>query len=150
MEMSVDIAASQQAVQPPVMIEPQTETKINKNKLVEQIMQAWPNTKEIKVCFNSYRKTPYGYAIRPILIQLVLTSGERGNLTYQEIPVDEIYVKLNQMDKGYLHCITFTGKYYHLEHYKDKQYQQVAQNMKNKWRPVPEVSVEELSLVSFI
>ena len=39
------------------MVEPKT--AINKSKLLEQVIQKYPETKEIKVCFNSYRKTPH-------------------------------------------------------------------------------------------
>jgi len=113
--------------------------KINAHKFCKELMNEHKGTVEIKICFNSYRKTPYGYAIKPILVQLFDKTGTSFSLKQSDLkqPIKEIYVKIWKIPTAHLHCITYTpnGEFfnYFLENFTDEEYKKIAQNMKKRW-----------------
>ncbi len=113
--------------------------KINAHKFCKELMNEHKGTVEIKICFNSYRKTPYGYAIKPILVQLFDKTGKSFSLKQSDLkqPIKEIYVKIWKIPTAHLHCITYTpnGEFfnYFLENFTDEEYQKIARNMKIMW-----------------
>ena len=113
--------------------------KINAHKFCKELMNEHKGTVEIKICFNSYRKTPYGYAIKPILVQLFDKTGTSFSLKQSDLkqPIKEIYVKIWKIPTAHLHCITYTpnGEFfnYFLENFTDEEYQKIARNMKIMW-----------------
>ncbi len=112
---------------------------IHAHKFCKELMNEHKGTVEIKICFNSYRKTPYGYAIKPILVQLFDKTGKSFSLKQSDLkqPIKEIYVKIWKIPTAHLHCITYTpnGEFfnYFLENFTDEEYQKIARNMKIMW-----------------
>ena len=116
---------------------------ISAHMFCQELMNDYKDTVEIKVCFTSYRKTPYGYSIHPILIQLFDKDGTPYNLKYKDLkhPINEIYTKLWNIPIAYLHCLTFkpNGKYFNwfLEDFIDDEYKKIARNMLKTWKLTP-------------
>ena len=113
---------------------------ISAHKFCQELMNKYAfRPVEIKVCFNSYRKTNYGFAIYPINIQVFNKTGFSLQVKRCDFknPIKEIYVKIFNIPYAYLHCITFTpdGKYFNwfLENFTDEEYQKIARNMKIMW-----------------
>lgn len=113
---------------------------ISAHKFCQELMNKYAfQVVEIKVCFNSYRKTNYGFAICPINIQVFDKRGICTQLKRSDLknPIKEIYVRVWNIPIAYLHCITFTpdGKFFNwfLENFKDEEYQKIARNMKIRW-----------------
>ena len=113
---------------------------ISAHKFCQELMNRYAiRPAEIKVCFNSYRKTNYGFAIYPINIQVFNKTGFFLHVKRCDLknPIKEIYVKLWNIPSAYLHCITFTpdGKFFNwfLENFTDEEYQKIARNMKIMW-----------------
>ncbi len=113
---------------------------ISSHKFCQELMNKYAfRVVEIKVCFNSYRKTNYGFAIYPINIQVFSKTGFFQQVKRCDLknPIKEIYVRIFNIPYAYLHCITFTpdGKFFNwfLENFTDEEYQKIARNMKIRW-----------------
>ena len=115
-----------------------------------QIQALYPGANQIKVCFELYRKAQYSYAIVPIGLQVIMSNGEIKKLTYADYPIDELFIHLDKIKAGYLHIITIVGRHHSINDFTSDEYQQVAQELKKKWRPDQALDNDGIDPKSFL